>query len=750
MQASDKLQAQWSSDGRSARLSNGLLQLAWDLDETVCLKDLCDVTAGVHWIASPLPIERGCDDHYAAMVTDRKGLWPGLSADSTEFELHYGPAEQAGSLNAVVTGDSGDSSLRIITGEDPGAFRPEESLASIRGPVARLDLAWDLADHPLRVVLHYELREGVAAVRRWTTVTNTGQEPLVLGAVSSWTLALHPAVFPLDLHWVEAFRHPSLTGKPPLHQCALRSEALGGSRRRILRSGPYPRTDETGSVGSMAWLALRSPGHDTGLWMGWEWSGDFNVELGDLEEAPGTTRIRAGFSAEGGYRRLLGPEESFTTPTVLAGTFAGDEHAAGRATRDVAERVLALPWPDGKAPAFVGYDTWCDWERFTGPHGHLQPDRLDREIDRCAELGVELFIIDYDWFPRVGDWWVDRDRFPDGLEPYCRRIHQAGMKVGLWMGFGQAHKDSQVAREHPEWLATRQGRPITGGWGLRALCLGYPPCRDWVIEQVSNMVRTCELDWIKHDFDLLMVSDAHHHAPAATDSRIETVLGYYHIMEELHRRFETLYLDNWTPVTGGADFGNFQRHHSTLMADWYTPIHNRQVQAGLSHLFPPNRLHAYHRVFDPREERDPYAYRSSFFGNGMYLLNDILRWDEQARTIAAEQIRQIKADRDLFDGGEVYDLLPTLPGHHGWEARMVWNETMQQGMIQVFRNADAETSKTIHLPCLDPQTTYDVSWTDTEQTRHATGQELASTGLTICLPAPFASERLTLRIRETS
>lgn len=744
MKSPHELHALCSCDDSSAHLANGLVELSWSLEGCVRLDRLRDAATRTDWIAPPCPVERGCDDHFEALVTGRSGIWPALSGRSAEFEVHYALTDEAGSLNTVVTDDQGGTSTRVVTGEDAGAPAPDACRAEVADGVARLDLAWDLADHPFRIVLHYELRAGVAAVRRWTTVTHTGIRPIALEKVLSWSLALHRGNGPLDVHWVEAFRHPSLTGKPPLHQCALRSERLGGSQSRRLRSGPYPRCDETGSVGSMAWLALRSPRHDAGLWLGWEWSGDFDVELGDFEQVAGSTLLRAGLSVEGDYRRLLEPGESFTTPTVMLGTFTGDEHAAGQATRRVAERVLGLPWPEGKPPSFVGYDTWCDWERFTGPHGHLQPDRLDREIDRCAELGVELFIIDYDWFPRVGDWWVDAERFPDGLEPYCRRIREAGMKVGLWMGFGQAHKDSRVAREHPEYLATRNGSQIVGGWGLAALCLGYPPCRDWVIEQVANMVQTCRLDWIKHDFDLLAVSDAHHHAPKATDSRFETVEGYYHIMDELHRRFPRLYLDNWTPVTGGADFGNFQRHHSTLLADWYTPVHNRQVLAGITHLFPPTRLHAYHRVFDPREERSPYAYRSSVFGNGMYLLNDILRWDQHTMAVAAEQVRQLKADRELFEGGEITNLLTAPPGHHDWEARMVWNQALQRGMIQVFRNADPDTSRTIHPLGLDPQRNYRVKWTDAGETIRASGRDIASQGLSVSLHEPFSSERLTL------
>ena len=273
-------------------------------------------------------------------------------------------------------------------------------------------------------------------------------------------------------------------------------------------------------------------------------------------------------------------------------------------------------------------------------------------------------------------------------------------------------------------------------------CLGYPPCRDWVLEQLTRIIREFGVDWLKHDFDLIPVSDAHHHAPTARDSRMESVLGYYHILEQLNLRFPELYLDNWTPANGGADFGAFQRHHSMMLCDWYMPIGVRSMHAGLVHLFPPRRLHTYIRGFHVAEERNPYLYRSAGFGNGLFLLNDILQWDETTRGVVRRELELFKQDRDLFHRGEVYDLLGQVPSHYGWDARFVHDAQAGRGLAQVFRNHDPRDRLTLRFRGLDPAKMYRVEYVDAGQGITATGASLMGDGIPVHLPQPFTAELL--------
>jgi hypothetical protein len=733
---------------KRARITNGLISLEMDFSNGLRLAHLRNLATGTDWIPQPPDYQWGTDDFLPHLVMGgREGLWPDLAPPSSEFVMRCAEVPETASLNVVeFNGGDGPANGRVFDGLADARVVGGRSFARVDGGRAELAVTVEFPDCPVQVTVHTEVRAGVAVARRWATATNTGEHPAKLQQLTSLLLSVRPGPGDLDFQWVESFVHPTSDKVFRWRLGSVHRERLTASTRRKLRSGTYSR-EHDGVHGSAGWMALHDPSLREGMFVGWEWSGLFDVEVGDFREGAGVFGIRAEVSREGGYERLLAPGESFGTPATFVGFYAGDAEMAGRETRRAAEKLFGLPWPEGKAPAFIGYCTWSNWQDFSGVTQHLKPERLGPEIGRAKELGVELFIVDFDWFPVLGDFRSDPDRFPDGIEAISRQVKAAGMKFGLWMGFGQAHESAPVVREHPEWLVSRGGEVMVGGWGLRSLCLGYPPCRDWVLEQICRVIETFGVDWLKHDFDLIPVSDAHHHAPSATDSRIESVAGYYHIMDKVRERFPHLYLDNWTPALGGADFGNFRRHHSTMMCDFYGSINQRSMWNGLINLFPPERMHTYVRGFSRADERSPYTFRSAAFGNGMCLLNDILQWDGETMRIACGEIAHIKADRDLFRGGEIHALIDKQPDHYGWDARLVVGDGRHRAMAQVFRNHDPRSEHTVVFRGLDPGADYDVRWVDADRSACAKGCDLMTAGVKVVLPQPFSSEIIRLEAR---
>ncbi len=50
----------------------------------------------------------------------------------------------------------------------------------------------------------------------------------------------------------------------------------------------------------------------------------------------------------------------------------------------------------------------------------------------------------------LGDWVVDHDVWPDGLDPLAGLVHELGMQFGLWFEPEMVNLDSDLARAHPE------------------------------------------------------------------------------------------------------------------------------------------------------------------------------------------------------------------------------------------------------------------------------------------------------------
>ena len=56
------------------------------------------------------------------------------------------------------------------------------------------------------------------------------------------------------------------------------------------------------------------------------------------------------------------------------------------------------------------------------------------------EMGLDMVVLDDGWFVKryddkraLGDWRVDRTKFPSGLDGLADRVQSAGMALGIWM-----------------------------------------------------------------------------------------------------------------------------------------------------------------------------------------------------------------------------------------------------------------------------------------------------------------------------
>lgn len=105
----------------------------------------------------------------------------------------------------------------------------------------------------------------------------------------------------------------------------------------------------------------------------------------------------------------------------------------------------------------------------------------------------------------LGDWWVDRSVWPDGLKPLTDAIHNHGMQFGLWFEPEMVNPDSDLYREHPDWVLQTTGRLPLPHRNQQVLDLTNPDAFAHVLEQISTVLGECGVDYVKwdHNRDLL-------------------------------------------------------------------------------------------------------------------------------------------------------------------------------------------------------------------------------------------------------
>ena len=74
---------------------------------------------------------------------------------------------------------------------------------------------------------------------------------------------------------------------------------------------------------------------------------------------------------------------------------------------------------------YIYYNTWNYQERKRYFNGRpyletMHFEQMLAEIEVAHRLGVDVFVIDTGWYIKTGDWQVNRERFPDGLQEVRR------------------------------------------------------------------------------------------------------------------------------------------------------------------------------------------------------------------------------------------------------------------------------------------------------------------------------------------
>ncbi|MEO6627600.1 MAG: alpha-galactosidase, partial [Aquihabitans sp.] len=317
-----------------------------------------------------------------------------------------------------------DPALRITHADGVQSTRlrfarhTEEGAAEGDGVLHRIELVDRVA--PLAVTLTVRTWPAHHVIEHAVEVTNQGNAPITVHRAAGSAPSFAGAA-PHLTHWGGGWAGEWTETTERLWPGTKTVASAGGVRPSLYRPplvllAPGGRVDENeGSVGACTVV----------------WGGDvrFDAEV----FLHGHLRLIAGHQDQGA-ERVLESGETFTSPSVLW-TWSND--GIGPTSRALHGFVRQQAVRDGERLRATVVNTW------EAVGFGLDPDGLAEQVDRAADLGAELFLLDDGWFgtthPRdddttsLGDWGVDPRKFPAGLGPVVERTLERGMRFGLWV-----------------------------------------------------------------------------------------------------------------------------------------------------------------------------------------------------------------------------------------------------------------------------------------------------------------------------
>ena len=328
----------------------------------------------------------------------------------------------------------------------------------------------------------------------------------------------------------------------------------------------------------------------------------------------------------------------------------------------------------------------------------------------AASLGIDMVVMDDGWFGKrdddnssLGDWYVNEKKLGGSLSELIRRVHEQGVKFGIWIEPEMVNEDSDLYRAHPDWAIQIPGRKPIRSRNQLLLDFSRKEVRDQVFEQICAVLDQGEIDYVKWDMNRSM-ADVY-----AGNLTYDYVLGVYDFMERLTSRYPDMLLEGCSGGGGRFDAGMLYYSPQIWCSDNTDAINRTRIQYGTSFFYPVSAVGAHVSAVPNHQTGRVTSFHTrgvtAMAGTVGYELNPALLSDEEKQQIR-EQIASYKKYERLINEGTYWRL--SDPIHDEIAAWMSVSKEQDRALVSVVRlMAEANQAAVyVRLRGLKPEAVY--------------------------------------------
>lgn len=415
----------------------------------------------------------------------------------------------------------------------------------------------------------------------------------------------------------------------------------------------------------------------------------------------------------------LNKGETFTTP-VLALTFS-NEGLSG-ASRNFHRWARNHRIAHGNTPRKVLLNSW------EGVYFDINEKGMQQMMKDIASMGGELFVMDDGWFgdkyPRnngessLGDWTVDTNKLPHGIQGLIDTAKENGIRFGLWIEPEMVNSISRLYEEHPEYVIKASNRePAKGRGGTQmVLDLANPKVQDIVFNIVDTLLTKYPgLDYIKWDANAGVMNHGSQYHTAANQSHlyIDYHKGFEKILKRIRAKYPDITIQACGAGGGRANYGFLPWFDEFWTSDNTDALQRVYLQWGASYFFPPVAM-ASHISASPNHQTRrsiPIKYRIDVAMSGRLgmEIQPSTMTDEEKET-CRKAIAEYKQIRPVVQQGDIYRLLSPYD-HKGAASLMMVAPDKNEAVFYWWKTESFINQHLPRIPMagLDPDKTYVVT-----------------------------------------
>ncbi len=418
------------------------------------------------------------------------------------------------------------------------------------------------------------------------------------------------------------------------------------------------------------WFAIDErggAGEDHGrVWFGAVgWSGNWKLTV---EDTPPAHQVRV----TGGYNDFdfswpLKPGESLSTPPYYGGF---SSRGFGEASRLMHRLVRNEILPDRNRPRLrpVLYNSWEATEFNVNEAGQKAL------AEKAAKIGVELFVMDDGWFGQrnndragLGDWYVNRQKFPNGLKPLISYVNSLGMEFGLWFEPEMVNPDSDLYRKHPDWVMNFPGRPRREARNQLVLNMARDDVKEYIFGVLDRMLSENNIKYIKWDMNRHFSEPGWPDLPVPEQKEIwvKYVRNVYWIMDHLRAAHPQLEIESCSGGGGRIDLGVLERVDEVWTSDDTEAFDRLRIQEGFTFAYPPKIMSAWVTDVPNLNGRStPLKFRFLVAMQGALGIGaNLNKWSAEDFALATQMVSTYKSIRETVQEGDLYRLYSPREGN---------------------------------------------------------------------------------------
>jgi alpha-galactosidase len=464
--------------------------------------------------------------------------------------------------------------------------------------------------------------------------------------------------------------------------------------------------------------------------------------------------VEAGLCTEN-LKLVLQAGEEIKLPEILIQVGSESEISC---TANLHRHLLVKHFGKAKPFAPVVYNTWFDVFEC------LDVTRLRKQLDAAKEIGCEVFVIDAGWYgqsegnwaEQTGDWREKTTAaFRGQMKEFSDEVRARGLGFGLWMEPERICDTVPVRKEHPEWFIKGQS-----AW--------YPDLSqrkvyDYVFSEMSRLVETYDLAWMKVDFNNHLGID-----PSGNE-----FYGYYEawyrLMDELRKKYSQVFFE--ACASGGlrSDINTLSHFDGHFLSDTTQPVDVIRISEGALLRLPPGRMTKWVTLRSIGKEVPQYSlpadasperfvvpggalWEDTFVSDldfavranepGMMgFSGDLTSLSQTAKEKLARHVQWYKEHRTFIVGaaGHLLTPLKRKEDRTGWSAIQLQHPQNEESLLFVYRLDDSRWNYRLTLRNLNPSQKYAVINVDTAESVIHDGSSLMKKGLDISLSSKHSA-----------